>query len=211
MSHRADAGQRDCVGRVSGLSVGVTGAIVSGREKHHSALESIIQLMMFTALLWLLYKVLEFLINILLGLLALLFRGIVALAESCYGYARAAHRRRQDKKLVQDAYLKRLERRQTQISAPPAPSPIRRPLPTPTTTPSNLPKRIVVTARQRVLIEEFREEFPWVLIDIPPRFANDFIREAEWFSKKTGATPARDEQVTILREVSAGWDWEGKP
>ena len=191
--------------------MGVTGAIVSGREKHHSALESIIQLMMFTALLWLLYKVLEFLINILLGLLALLFRGIVALAESCYAYARAAHRRRQDKKLIQDANLKRLERRQAEISAPPAPSPIRRPLPTPATTSSNLPKRIVVTARQRVLIEEFREEFPWVLIDIPPRFANDFIREAEWFSKKTGATPARDEQVTILREVSAGWDWEGKP
>ena len=189
----------------------MTGAIVSGREKHHSALDSFIQLVLFAALLWLLYKVLEFLINVLIGLLALLFRGIVALAESCYGYAKAAHRRRQDKNLVQDAYLKRLERRQTQISAPPAPSPIRRPLPTLATKPSNLPKRIVVTARQRVLIEEFREEFAWVLIDIPPRFANDFIREAEWFSKKTGATPARDEQVTILREVSAGWDWEGKP
>jgi hypothetical protein len=43
------------------------------------------------------YKVLEFLINALLGLLALLFRGIVALAESCYGYAMAVYRRRQDK------------------------------------------------------------------------------------------------------------------
>jgi len=61
------------------------------------------------------------------------------------------------------------------------------------------------------LIEEFREQLPWVLIDVPPRFANDFIREAEWFSQKTGATPARDEQVSILREVSSGWDWEGKP
>jgi len=77
--------------------VGVTGEIVTGREKHHSALDSLIQLMMFTALLWLFYKVLEFLINALLGLLALLFRGIVALAESCYGYAMAVYRRRQDK------------------------------------------------------------------------------------------------------------------
>jgi len=174
-------------------------------------LDSIIETVILALVFWLLYKVLEFLINVLLGLLALLFRGIVALAKSCYGYARAAHRRRQDKKLVQDAYLKRLERRRTEISAPPAPSPIKRPLTTPTPTPSNLQKRIVVTARQRVLIEEFREQLPWVLIDVPPRFANDFIREADWFSKKTGATPSQDEQVTILREVSSGWDWEGKP
>lgn len=58
---------------------------------------------------------------------------------------------------------------------------------------------------------DFRKREPWVLVDVPPKFFESFLRECAWLKQKTKKDATEIDQVAVLRDVSVGWAWSKAP
>jgi len=52
-----------------------------------------------------------------------------------------------------------------------------------------------------VLINEFRSKHPFVKVDVPPQFFNQFLQECSWLEDKLGSPPDKVSQESILESI----------
>ena len=51
---------------------------------------------------------------------------------------------------------------------------------------------------------------PWLVVDVPPRFIELFLRECMWLKQRTGKDPMPEDQHAILQSLTAGFIWNQK-
>jgi hypothetical protein len=64
-----------------------------------------------------------------------------------------------------------------------------------------------LTAADIEAMAKFRKRWSWVMIDVPPKFFEPFLRECAWLKEKTKKDASQKDQADVLRDVSVGWTW----
>ena len=73
------------------------------------------------------------------------------------------------------------------------------------------PKGLVISEIDQEFFRTFRRRNPWVSVDVPAKFSEQYLVQCQWLEARTKKVPGLADHVAILRDVSAGWVWEGRP